>query len=106
MSRDDWRNREADLDHLEKHLGLECRKRGITRRDLMKGGMAMASALGLGALFAACGGTDEPSPAATPPPPPHRPRPRRLPRGHRPRRPHRPQSSSPASCASSAWVST
>lgn len=32
--------------------------------------MAMASALGVGALFAACGGTDEPSPAATPPPPP------------------------------------
>ena len=32
--------------------------------------MAMASALGLGALFAACGGTDEPSPAPTPPPPP------------------------------------
>jgi putative spermidine/putrescine transport system substrate-binding protein len=50
----DWR--EKDLDQLERHLEHELKKRGLTRRDLMKGGMGMATALGLGALFAACGG--------------------------------------------------
>ena len=69
MSRDDSKNREVDLDHLERHLENECKKRGITRRELMKGGMAMATALGIGALFAACGGDDDaaaPAPAPAP----------------------------------------
>jgi putative spermidine/putrescine transport system substrate-binding protein len=51
-----WKNREPDRDQLERHLEHELKKRGLTRRDLVKGGAAMASALGLGALFAACGG--------------------------------------------------
>jgi putative spermidine/putrescine transport system substrate-binding protein len=62
----DWKNREVDLDHLERHLENECKKRGITRRELMKGGMAMATALGIGALFAACGGDDSAAPAPAP----------------------------------------
>jgi putative spermidine/putrescine transport system substrate-binding protein len=53
----DWR--ELDKDQLEKHLDHECKKRGMTRRDLMKGGAGMAAALGLGWLAAACGGSDE-----------------------------------------------
>jgi putative spermidine/putrescine transport system substrate-binding protein len=64
----DWRER--DRDQLERHLEHELKKRGLTRRDLMKGGMGMASALGLGALFAACGGGGEeaaPPPAETAP---------------------------------------
>jgi putative spermidine/putrescine transport system substrate-binding protein len=59
----DWR--ELDRDQLEKHLDHECKKRGLTRRDLMKGGAGMAAALGLGWLAAACGGDDEE--AAAPP---------------------------------------
>lgn len=50
---------ERDLDQLERHLEHELAKRQLTRRDLVRGGMQMASALGLGALFAACGGGDE-----------------------------------------------
>jgi putative spermidine/putrescine transport system substrate-binding protein len=68
----DWR--ELDRDQLEKHLDHECKKRGITRRDLMKGGAGMAAALGLGWLAAACGGDDdeaaapaEPAEPAAPP---------------------------------------
>ncbi len=38
----DWKNREPDRDQLERHLEHELKKRGLTRRDLMKGGMAMA----------------------------------------------------------------
>ena len=53
---EDWKTRERDLDKLERHLEHELSKRGLTRRDLLKGGMAMATALGLGTLFAACGG--------------------------------------------------
>jgi putative spermidine/putrescine transport system substrate-binding protein len=52
----DWKSREPDRDNLERHLEYELKKRGLTRRELMKGGAAMAGALGLGALFAACGG--------------------------------------------------
>lgn len=52
----EWR--EQDRDRLERHLESELKKRGLTRRDLMRGGMGMASVLGLGALFAACGGDD------------------------------------------------
>jgi putative spermidine/putrescine transport system substrate-binding protein len=55
---DDWKTRERDLDNLERHLEHELSKRGLTRRDLLKGGMAMATAIGLGSLFAACGGDD------------------------------------------------
>ena len=61
----DWRD--LDRDQLEKHLEHECKKRGLTRRDLMKGGMGMAAALGLGSLFAACGGSDEETAAPAPP---------------------------------------
>src|SRR5262245_32052975 len=60
----DWRD--LDRDRLEEHLDHECKKRGLTRRDLMKGGAGMAAALGLGWLAAACGGDDEE--AAAPPP--------------------------------------
>jgi putative spermidine/putrescine transport system substrate-binding protein len=65
MSEENWKTREPDRDQLEQHLEHELRKRGLTRRDLMKGGMAMASALGLGALFAACGGDEGEEGAAT-----------------------------------------
>ena len=43
--------------------------RGLTRRDLVKGGAGFAAAVGLGSLFAACGGDDEEAatPAAPPP---------------------------------------
>ena len=51
----DWR--ELDRDQLEKHLDHECKKRGMTRRDLMKGGAGMAAALGLGWLAAAAAAT-------------------------------------------------
>jgi putative spermidine/putrescine transport system substrate-binding protein len=61
--------RETDQDQLERHLEYELKKHGLTRRDLMKGGMGMASALGLGALFAACGGDDGGGEAAPPAPP-------------------------------------
>ena len=60
--------REVDRDQLEKHLDHECKKRGMTRRDLMKGGAGMAAAMGLGWLFAACGGDGGEEPAAAPPP--------------------------------------
>ena len=53
---EDWKSREPDRDNLERHLDYELKKRGMTRRELVKGGAAMAGALGLGALFAACGG--------------------------------------------------
>ncbi len=69
MSETDWKNREVDRDQLERHLENECKKRGITRRDLMKGGMGMAAALGIGTLFAACGGDDSAEPAAADPAP-------------------------------------
>ena len=70
MSESNWENRETDRDQLERHLEYECKKRGITRRDLMKGGMATAAALGLGTLFAACGGDDSSAePAAADPAP-------------------------------------
>ncbi|MFN8187644.1 MAG: extracellular solute-binding protein [Gaiellales bacterium] len=49
-------NREGDRDRLERHLESELRKRGMTRRELMKGGAGLAGAVGLGWLFAACGG--------------------------------------------------
>ncbi|MCL4289449.1 MAG: hypothetical protein KJ051_04170 [Thermoleophilia bacterium] len=47
---------EQDRDRLERELDDELKTRGLTRRDLIKGGMGMATLLGLGALFAACGG--------------------------------------------------
>ena len=54
---------EARLDH-------ELERRGMTRRQLMKGGMALAASVGLGALFAACGGDDaEVAPEEAPPAP-------------------------------------
>jgi putative spermidine/putrescine transport system substrate-binding protein len=61
---------EIDRVRLERHLDHECKKRGITRRDLLKGGAGMAAAIGLGGLFAACGGDDEaaPAPATVTPP--------------------------------------
>ncbi len=62
----DWR--EKDRDQLERHLEHELKKRGLTRRDLMKGGMGMAGALGLGALFAACGGGGEEAATEAAPP--------------------------------------
>ena len=68
MSQSNWENREVDRDQLERHLEYECKKRGISRRDLMKGGMATAAALGLGTLFAACGGDDSSAEPAAPAP--------------------------------------
>ena len=61
----DWRD--LDRDQLEKHLDHECKKRGLTRRDLMKGGAGMAAALGLGWLAAACGGGGDEEAAPAPP---------------------------------------
>ncbi len=72
MSESNGENREAKREELEWRLESECKKRGISRRDLMKGGMATAAALGLGTLVAESGGDDsssEPAPAAEPPPP-------------------------------------
>ena len=62
---EDWKSREPDRDNLERHLDYELKKRGMTRRELVKGGAAMAGALGLGALFAACGGGDSGGEATT-----------------------------------------
>ena len=62
---EDWKSREPDRDNLERHLDYELKKRGLTRRELVKGGAAMAGALGLGALFAACGGGDSGGEATT-----------------------------------------
>ena len=95
----DWKNREVDLDHLERHLENECKKRGITRRELMKGGMAMATALGIGALFAACGGDDSAAPAPAPAEGPARHR-------HRHRHRLRLRQHSPARSACSVLAST
>ena len=47
-ARGDERMEEQDRDRLERHLEYELKKRGLTRRDLMKGGTGMASVLGLG----------------------------------------------------------
>ncbi len=63
--------REGDRDNLERQLEHELKRRGLTRRDLVKGGAGFAAAVGLGSLFAACGGgSDEeaatPAPAAPP----------------------------------------
>jgi putative spermidine/putrescine transport system substrate-binding protein len=67
--------REVDRDNLERHLEYELKKRGLTRRDLVKGGAGFAAAIGLGSLFAACGGDDDeggeaaaPAPATPEPP--------------------------------------
>ena len=60
------RSREA----LNAELDLELKRRGLTRRQLMKGGMAFASAIGLGALLAACGGDDSAAPPSAEPEPP------------------------------------
>ncbi|MCC6224235.1 MAG: hypothetical protein IT201_12185 [Thermoleophilia bacterium] len=67
----DWEDQ--DRDQLERRLESELRKRGLTRRDLMRdGGMRIAAILGLGALFAACGGDgggavgDEETPGGAP----------------------------------------
>jgi putative spermidine/putrescine transport system substrate-binding protein len=68
-------NREVDRDQLERHLYHELKKRGLTRRDLMKGGVGMAAALGLGSLFAACGGDSGGDAAPAPAPAPSEPAP-------------------------------
>ncbi len=52
-------DKEVDRDRLERHLESELKKRGMTRGELMKGGMGLAGAVGLGWLVAACGGGDE-----------------------------------------------
>ena len=68
MNANDWR--EVDRDRLGKHLEHELRKRDMTRRDLVRGGVRLASGVGLGWLFAACSGQGEeegpsPQPAQT-----------------------------------------
>ncbi len=64
------RHKRAEARHTRKkelndQLDRELSARGMTRRQLVKGGMAMATAVGLGSLFAACGGDDD---SAAPPP--------------------------------------
>ena len=59
---------DANRDNLERHLHHELDRRGLTRRDLVKGGAALASAVGLSGLFAACGGSDEAGDSAEPAP--------------------------------------
>ncbi len=58
-------NQDVDRDRLERHLENELKKRGMTRAELMKGGMGLASAIGLGWLVAACGGGGGGSEATT-----------------------------------------
>ena len=53
-------------EQLERQLDVECEKRGITRRELVKGGMGFAAAIGVAGLFAACGGDDSAAPAPAP----------------------------------------
>jgi peptide/nickel transport system substrate-binding protein len=62
-------------EELNAELELELKRRGLTRRQLMKGGMAFASAIGLGALLAACGGDDSAAPPPAEPEPPPEPTP-------------------------------
>jgi peptide/nickel transport system substrate-binding protein len=62
------------LKSAERRLDHELEQRGMTRAQLMKGGMALAASVGLGALFAACGGDDDsaqpaPAPEEAPPAP-------------------------------------
>jgi putative spermidine/putrescine transport system substrate-binding protein len=47
---------ERDRDRLERHLEHELATRGLTRRELVRGGAGLAGALGLGWLAAACSG--------------------------------------------------
>ena len=60
------------LESAERRLDHELEQRGMTRAQLVKGGMAFAGAIGLGTLFAACGGeavappAEEESPAPEP----------------------------------------
>ena len=74
----DWR--EVDRDQLEKHLDHELKKRGMTRRDLVKGGMGLAASVGLASLFAACGGGDEEAAAPAPAGPAPAPAPAEVPK--------------------------
>jgi len=61
--------READRERLERHLEHELRERGLSRRDLVRGGARLAAALGLGWLAAACAGSKTKETASPPPGP-------------------------------------
>jgi peptide/nickel transport system substrate-binding protein len=61
--------KELNREHLERQLDAECQKRGISRNQLIKGGMGFAASVGLAGLFAACGGDDSAAPAPPAPEP-------------------------------------
>jgi putative spermidine/putrescine transport system substrate-binding protein len=54
--KDRW---EMKDDRLERHLEYELKRRNLTRRDLVRGGTGMASAVGLASFLAACGDDDD-----------------------------------------------
>ena len=56
-------------EELEAQLDKELTTRGLTRAQVVKGGMAFAAAIGLGTLFAACGSDEKATPAPPEPPP-------------------------------------
>ena len=66
MTMEEFDTEGKSQDELETRLEHELTVRGLTRAQLVKGGMAFAAALGVGTLFAACGSDDD---AAAPPPP-------------------------------------
>jgi ribose transport system substrate-binding protein len=82
MSNEEFDVEGKSQDELEARLDHELSTRGLTRGQVVKGGMAFAAAIGLGTLFAACGGDDDqaapappeeapaPPEEAPPPPPP------------------------------------
>jgi spermidine/putrescine-binding protein len=60
MKSENWEDTgRVDRDQLERLLEHELHKRGMTRLELVKGGMALATTVGLASLFAACGGDDD-----------------------------------------------
>ena len=61
--------KDLNREHLERQLDVECQKRGITRNELIKGGMGFAAAIGVAGLFAACGGGGDAAPAPAQPAP-------------------------------------
>ena len=73
MSAEEFETKDKSQDELEARLDHELSTRGLTRGQIVKGGMAFAAAIGLGTLFAACGGGDDqaaPAPPEEAPAPP------------------------------------
>ena len=73
MSAEEFETKDKSQDELETQFEHELAARGLSRGQVVKGGMALAAAIGLGTLFAACGGDDDqaaPAPPEEAPAPP------------------------------------